>query len=148
MRTPCRKGAWQVAGSALLARFFLFFLLRGRLALRLHFGIGLGTTLGLGIGLGLRLVGLVTLLRGRLARVLRHHQRHCNGGSGQDCNGQQLLHEVLLAVWLGCFDPMGPPAFRFQRLPFYPLPGAEAEPQACKIAVQTAHLRVAPRFRR
>jgi len=39
------------------------------------------------------------------------------------------------------------PAFRIQRLSFYPLPAIEAEPQACKIAVQTAHLRVAPRFR-
>ncbi|CCP15915.1 topoisomerase IV subunit B [Stenotrophomonas maltophilia RA8] len=43
---------------------------------------------------------------------------------------------------------LGAPAFRFQRLPFYPLARSEAEPQACKITGQTAHLRVAPSFRR
>ncbi|HAL23200.1 MAG TPA: hypothetical protein DCP40_10800, partial [Stenotrophomonas sp.] len=44
------------------------------------------------------------------------------------------------------FD-MGVPASGFQRCPFYPFVAAEAEPQACKIAFQTAHLRVAPSFR-
>ncbi|CAQ45234.1 hypothetical protein Smlt1710 [Stenotrophomonas maltophilia K279a] len=104
---PLRQGLRRAEELLLLPRLFFLFLLRGRLALRLHFGIGLGAALGLGIGFGLRLVRLATLLRGRLAGVLRHHQRHCNGGSGQDRNGQQLLHEVLLAVWLGCFDPTG-----------------------------------------
>ena len=99
----------------------------------------------LGIGLGLRLVGLVTLLRGRLPRSAPPPAALHSAAARIATVSNFFMRSPRGMAWM--FRPDGPPAFRFQRLPFYPLPAPRLNRRRAK-SPSRPHTCVAPRFRR